>query len=92
MNLAFGFAIYLVIWWIVLFAMLPIGVRTSEEAGEALTPGNADSAPHKPSLLPKMLATTVIASLVFVFIYAVMVHHIIRLEDIPFFPRYEHLQ
>ena len=33
MTLAFALAIYFVIWWIVLFAMLPIGVRTSEEAG-----------------------------------------------------------
>ena len=65
MSLAFGFAIYFIIWWIVLFAMLPIGVRTSEEAGEESTPGFAESAPHRPRLLPKMLATTVIAGIVF---------------------------
>ncbi len=92
MTLAFGVAIYLVIWWIVLFAVLPFGVRTSDEAGEAVNPGNADSAPHRPQLLLKMLATTVVATIVFAFIYAAIVHRIVRLDDIPFFPRYETIQ
>ena len=92
MNLAFAVAIYFIIWWLVLFAMLPIGVRTAEEAGEKAAPGTADSAPSKPWLLPKMLATTLIAGVIFAFVYAVIVHHIVTLDDIPFFPRYERVQ
>ncbi|HUU67266.1 MAG TPA: DUF1467 family protein [Methyloceanibacter sp.] len=92
MSLAFAVAIYFVIWWIVLFAMLPFGVRTTEEAGEKATAGFAESAPHRPRLLPKMLATTVVAAIIFAGIYAVLVHHVIRLDDIPFFPRYEKVQ
>jgi predicted secreted protein len=92
MSLAFAAAIYFVIWWIVLFAMLPIGVRTSEEVGEETAPGNADSAPHMPMLLPKMVATTVVASIVFAGVYAIVVHHVITLDDIPLFPRYERMQ
>ncbi len=92
MTLAFALAIYFVIWWIVLFAMLPIGVRTSEEAGEETAPGNAESAPHMPNLLPKAVATTVISSIVFAALYAIIVHHVITLDQIPFFPRYEHVQ
>ena len=70
MTLAFAPRIYFIIWWIVLFAMLPIGVRTSEEAGEKASPGNAESAPHTPNLLPKMLATTVVSSIIFAALYA----------------------
>jgi predicted secreted protein len=92
MTLAFAAAIYFVIWWIVLFAMLPIGVRTSEEAGEKTTPGNAESAPHRPNLLPKMLATTVVSSIIFAALYAIIVHHVITLDQIPFFPRYDRVQ
>ena len=92
MTLAFAAAIYFVIWWIVLFAMLPIGVRTSEEAGEKTTPGNAESAPHVPNLLPKMVATTVVSSIVFAGLYAIIVHHVITLDEIPFFPRYDRVQ
>ncbi len=72
--------------------MLPIGVRTAEEAGEKASPGTAESAPHRPQPLPKMLATTVVASIVFAVVYAIIVHHVITLDDIPFFPRYERVQ
>lgn len=92
MSLAFALAVYFIIWWVVLFAMLPIGVRTTEEMGEEASPGFAESAPHRPRLLPKMLATTVISAIVFAGVYAVMVHHVIRLDDIPFFPRYDAVQ
>jgi predicted secreted protein len=91
-TLAFAIALYFIIWWITLFAMLPIGVRTSEEAGEASAPGHAESAPQTPNLLPKMVATTVVASIVFAALYAIIVHHVITLDDIPFFPRYERVQ
>jgi predicted secreted protein len=92
MTLAFAAAIYFIIWWIVLFAMLPIGVRTSEEAGEKASPGTAESAPHLPNLLPKMVATTVLSTIIFAALYAIIVHHVITLDDIPFFPRYERVQ
>jgi predicted secreted protein len=72
--------------------MLPIGVRTSEEAGEKASPGTAESAPHMPNLLPKMVATTVLSTIIFAALYAIIVHHVITLDDIPFFPRYERVQ
>ena len=92
MTLSFALAIYAIIWWIVLFAMLPIGVRTSEEAGEKASPGTAESAPHMPNLLPKMVATTVLSTIIFAALYTIIVHHVITLDDIPFFPRYERVQ
>jgi predicted secreted protein len=88
MSLAFAISMYIVIWWIVLFAMLPIGVRPQEEEGE-VSPGTAESAPHMPRLLPKMIATTVIASVLFAALYVITVHHVITLDQIPFLPRYE---
>ena len=92
MSLTFGIAIYFVIWWVLLFAILPFGVRTSEESGEASNPGFAESAPHRPKLLPKIIATTVVSGIVFAFIYAILEHKILSLDDIPFFPRYERVQ
>jgi predicted secreted protein len=88
MTLSFAIAIYVLIWWVVLFAMLPIGVRTQAEEGE-VSPGTSESAPHRPRLLPKMLATTVVASLVFAAVYVIIVHRVITLDQIPFLPRYE---
>jgi predicted secreted protein len=91
-TIAFSLAIYFIVWWIVLFAMLPIGVRTSEEAGEKATPGQAESAPQFPNLLPKMLATTVVATIVFAVLYVIIEHRAITLDEIPFLPRYDTVQ
>ena len=38
-------AIYLLVWVMTAFVMLPFGVRTSDEAGIEKVPGQADSAP-----------------------------------------------
>ncbi|MDT8279140.1 MAG: DUF1467 family protein [Erythrobacter sp.] len=38
-------AIYFLFWVMSAFVMLPFGVRTADEAGEAMVPGQADSAP-----------------------------------------------
>lgn len=45
MNWTSILAIYFLVWVMIAFLLLPFGVRTHEEAGEALTPGQADSAP-----------------------------------------------
>ena len=50
MSLSFAIAIYLIIWWTVLFAVLPIGVRTQGEDG-VVVPGTPESAPTAPRLL-----------------------------------------
>lgn len=55
-------AIYLLIWTVTLFAVLPFGVRTSEEAGEDKVKGQADSAPVRPMLAKKVLWTTLISA------------------------------
>lgn len=56
-------AIYLVVWWICLFVVLPIGVRTQADEGESIL-GTAESAPVRPMLVRKALATTVLAAVV----------------------------
>src|SRR5262245_4924502 len=49
------FVIYLIWWWLAFFAMLPLGVRSSEEAGAAVEAGNDPGAPHVPNIGKKML-------------------------------------
>ncbi len=39
-------AIFFLFWFLSLFAMLPIGMRTADEAQGEKVPGQADSAPH----------------------------------------------
>ena len=63
--LPLALALYATIWWIVLFAVLPLGVRSAEEAGEDRPEGVDPGAPVAPQLAKKALLTTVIAAAVF---------------------------
>ena len=64
MPITFAIAIYVVLWWTVLFAVLPIGVRTQGE-DDAVVPGTPESAPTAPRLLRVVLLTTLISGLLF---------------------------
>ncbi len=86
MTWVLGAAIYFITWWIVLFAVLPIGVRTQWDEN-SVEPGTADSAPTAPRLLFRIGLTTLIATVIFCIIWAMMTF--VRLDDIPFLPRFE---
>ena len=58
-------AIYFTMWWIVLFAILPFGVRSQHEGGEMI-PGTDPGAPIAPKLLWKAFWTTIAAAICFV--------------------------
>ena len=58
-------AIFVTIWWIMLFAVLPFGVQSQHETAE-IVPGSDPGAPVAPRLLAKALWTTAISILVFV--------------------------
>jgi predicted secreted protein len=66
-----GLALYFVIWWILLFAVLPFGVRSQAEAGE-IVKGSEPGAPAAPALREKAVWTTLIASTVLVIVAAVL--------------------
>jgi len=79
MNFTLGLALYFVIWWMVLFAVLPIGLRTQGEAGHVV-PGTPASAPEKPRLLRLFLINTVVASCVFALVYLAIVYRLVPLD------------
>ena len=62
MTLGSFIAIYFVVWWTILFAVLPFGIRTQEEEGDVVL-GTERSAPHRPMLVRKALATSVVAAI-----------------------------
>ena len=64
MSLTLAIAIYVVLWWTVLFAVLPIGVRTQGEDG-SVVPGTPESAPTAPRLMRVVLLTTLVSGLLF---------------------------
>ncbi len=83
MNWTSGLAIYFIIWWIVLFAVLPFGSHSAHETGEEVERGHAPSAPVAPRLLKKFLMTSIIASVIFSFVYVVRVYKLVSLDSLP---------
>ena len=65
LSVAGALALYFVIWWILLFAVLPFGVRSQSEAGEVVA-GSEPGAPSVPALREKAIWTTLIAAIVLV--------------------------
>jgi predicted secreted protein len=69
-----GLAIYFVVWWTVLFAVLPLRVRNAHEAGESVAEGHDAGAPVAHALFWKAKVTTAVASVVFAVVYAAMAY------------------
>lgn len=72
MNWVGAIALYFVVWWITLFAMLPIGVRSQGEAGEVVE-GTDPGAPVLPQMGRKLIYTTVAAIPIFGILWFVIV-------------------
>ena len=81
MSLATSIAIYFIIWWVVLFAVLPWGVRSQHEGGE-IAPGSDPGAPSIPRLKRKLVWTTIITALVFALWHVVYTYRLITLDDL----------
>jgi len=81
MSIFTALAIYFVIWWIVLFAVLPWGVHSQHESGE-MTPGTDPGAPVLTHLKRKLVGTTIAASAVFAAWYVVYVYRLITLDQL----------
>ncbi len=63
-----GIVVYILVWWMALFTMLPLWI-TPAEPGE---PGHAAGAPQRPRLVLKLALTTALAAAIWLGIYIVV--------------------
>jgi predicted secreted protein len=82
MSLVSGIAVYFILWWLCLFVVLPFGVSGQEET-DAVTPGTDPGAPRRPLLFRKVLATTLLAAVIFAGVYLYFGVYGMTLEDLP---------
>ena len=69
--------VYFVSWFLVLFVVLPWGVRPPDRP----QPGHADSAPERPRLALKFAVTSVLAAIVWLVIFLIVEADIISFRD-----------
>lgn len=78
MDIVSGIVVYILLWWWVLFMVLPFGAK----APEVIESGHATSAPQRPMLVKKMLITTVIAAILWVGTDAIIASGIFTFREV----------
>ena len=81
MPVTTALAIFFLIWWVVLFAVLPWGIRSQHEGGE-IAPGTDPGAPVVPRLGRKLMWTTVVSAVIFAGCYVVYVERLVTLQGL----------
>lgn len=78
------FAVYFVVWWITLFACLPIGLKTQAEAND-IVPGTVESAPQKFQAKKVLFATTLVSAIICTIWWVASVKFGMGLDSLPNF-------
>ncbi len=78
MSITGSLVVFVCLWWIVFFAMLPIDVnREKKDNIEGVDPG----APENPKILRKIVLSTAITSIIFIIIYLLVKYEYFNLRN-----------
>ncbi len=79
MSITGSIVIYVIIWWIVLFSLLPLDVNRNKNIKiEGEDPGS----PENPKILKKFIFTTIISTALFLLIYYLVQYNYLNLRNI----------
>jgi predicted secreted protein len=79
MNIVSAFVVFSVTWFIALYCLLPIGIRSQEEAGDDIPTGSMAGAPSNANLKIKFVGATIISALFTGLIYYLVSERILTL-------------
>lgn len=79
MSIFTGVVLYLLVWWVVIFCVLPFDIQSITDAKET---GNMPGAPQRHGMKKKLLLTTIIATVVWAAIYLIIRYGGISFTDI----------
>jgi len=79
LSITGSIVIYVIIWWIVLFSLLPLDVNRNKNIKiEGEDPGS----PENPKILKKFIFTTIISTALFLLIYYLVQYNYLNLRNI----------
>ncbi|PCI50010.1 MAG: hypothetical protein COB49_04325 [Alphaproteobacteria bacterium] len=81
MTIANHLIVFLVCWWLVLFMVLPWGVKGHHESDEDFEAGIEPGSPIKPDIGRKMLITTAITVVIWGIFWAVVSFDLISITS-----------
>jgi predicted secreted protein len=79
MSVFTGIVLYLLIWWVVIFCVLPLDIQSIKDAKET---GNMPGAPQRHGMKRKAILTTIIASGVWLVVFLIIRYGGISFTDI----------
>ena len=81
MGVTGSIIIYVMIWWIIFFSVLPIGIQSNKEKFKEKIEGIDPGAPNNPKIVKKFLITTIITSIIFIVIYYLVESDLLDLRE-----------
>ena len=81
MSITGSLIIYILIWWIVFFSVLPVGIQSQKKKFNKALQGNDAGAPKNPNIGKKFLVTTLITTLAFFGIYYIVINGYFNLRE-----------
>ena len=83
MNLTWLISLYFIIWWTVLFTILPWGVRSHHEEGVDVPGGGEPASPVNPNIKKKFITTTWVSAIVLAVVWLVFHFSLIPVPTLP---------
>ena len=79
MSLTGSLIIYVLIWWIVFFALLPIDVNIEKKQNII---GIDAGAPENPKIIKKFVYSTLITSIIFIIIFLLVKYEYLNIRNL----------
>ena len=80
MGITGSIIVYVLIWWIIFFSVLPVGIQSNKEEFKEKIEGVDPGAPINPKIGKKFLITTLITSIIFIVIYYLVEFNLLNLR------------
>ena len=81
MGITGSIIVYVLIWWIIFFSVLPIGIQSNKEKFKEKIEGIDPGAPNNPKIVKKFLITTILTSIIFLLIYYLVKFNFLNLRE-----------
>lgn len=80
MSITGSIVVFIILWWLILFVILPRDITSQEEKG-VIIKGSDPGAPSNANIFKKIILTTIITSILFAIIYVLTYFDILNIRE-----------
>ena len=81
MGITGSIIVYVLIWWMIFFSVLPVGIQPNKQKFKESLDGIDPGAPNNPKIGKKFLITTILTSIIFLLIYYLVKFNFLNLRE-----------